>query len=317
MAGYQPWQFAVAHSNARYSCVIPTREGHDSVALWVRERSQRSCRRSRHERGFAFALTGMLGKRTKFQQNDTSQLVVLAKSAEDLDIKSNQTTSSDTPIPKLEPKSIDLEDETLLENISFSASRSSTMGVLAEDDIPESLKLLDPEKQPLLHSLDSIILLSAATSITNTSLVDGLTREETLPYAIRVLQGGSSNWQVYTQALLVRNRIEGYKSRTVERGLLQLQALVDQVIAETTRPNSEGESIPEVSTFLPKPKPEKTASVTERLLYVFQLLSPTRWELEAELAARWVNLGGLKTALEIYERLEMWPEVALCWAGID
>jgi tetratricopeptide (TPR) repeat protein len=268
-------------------------------------------------RRFAFALTGILGKRTKFQQNDVSQLVVLAKSAEDLNTTSNPTTSSDAPIPKLAPKSIDIEDETLLESISFSASRSSTTGVLAEDDIPDSLKLLDPEKQPLLNSLDSIILLSVATSITNTSPADGLTREETLPYAIRALQGGSSNWQVYTQALLVRSRIEGYKSRTVERGLLQLQALVDQIIAETTKSKSEDESTPEVSTFLPKPKPEESASAAERLLYVFQLSSPTRWELEAELAARWVNLGGLKSALEIYERLEMWPEVALCWAGID
>ncbi|KAI3201013.1 hypothetical protein DTO027I6_6116 [Penicillium roqueforti] len=30
-----------------------------------------------------------------------------------------------------------------------------------------------------------------------------------------------------------------------------------------------------------------------------------RWSLEAELAKRWVNLGGLCTALEIYERLYM------------
>jgi tetratricopeptide (TPR) repeat protein len=269
-------------------------------------------------RMFSFALTGVLGKRTKFQQNDTSQLVVLAKSStETHHVNSNKAALSDITITKQTPKVIDLNDDTLLESITFSASRSFATDIQSEDDIPESLRLLDPENQPLLHPLDSIILLSIATSITNTSPADGLTREETLPYALRVLQGGSSNWQVYTQALLVRSRIEGYKSRTVERGLLQLQAVVDQVIAETVNTNSGGQLVSNISTFLPKPKLEESASAAERMLYVFQLASPTRWELEVELAARWANLGGLKTALEIYERLEMWPEVALCWAGIE
>jgi tetratricopeptide (TPR) repeat protein len=35
------------------------------------------------------------------------------------------------------------------------------------------------------------------------------------------------------------------------------------------------------------------------------------------LAARWISLGGLKSALEIYERLQMWAEIALCYAGLD
>ena len=171
--------------------------------------------------------------------------------------------------------------------------------------------------------MDSIILLATASSISATSPSDGLTREETAPYADRVLEGGSSNWQVYTQALLVRSRIESYRSRTAERGLLQLQALVDQVIAETSsstpsKPNAEsGPRSKGTSTFLPKPKSSESASPAERLKYIYQLSPPLRWELEAELAARWVSLGGLKTALEIYERLNMHAEVALCLAETD
>jgi tetratricopeptide (TPR) repeat protein len=119
----------------------------------------------------------------------------------------------------------------------------------------------------------------------------------------------------------VRSRIEGYRSRTVERGLLQLQALVDQVIAETTAEGSSGSEIAAqdvaATTFLPKAKESESAPVTERLRYIFQLASPTRWELEAELAARWVQLGGLRSALGIYERLEMWAEAALCWAATE
>lgn len=281
-----------------------------------------------------FALTGRLGKRTKFQQNELSQLVVLALSASE---EKSQNASSDelrsnyvntdtkrgTAESASKPLNLNLNDDTLLEAISFS-KETPVSEILDEELIPPALKTLDPAEQPTLRPLDSIILLAVASSISNTSPQDGLTREETLPYATRVLTGGSTNWQVYTQGLLVRSRIEGYRSRTAERGVLQLQALVDQVIAETTSESATDvtestaqEPSSSTTTFLPKAKVSESAPVSERLLYLHQLASPTRWKLEAELADRWVSLGGLRTALEIYERLQMWAEVALCWAASD
>jgi len=285
------------------------------------------------QRKFDFALTGRLGKRTKFQETELSQLVVLAKSRSSeisVAIASNSTFDGQEEVrreailykgPK--PKALDLDDDTLLESISFSKQPPASSTIVDEKSLPESLQSLDPANQPALEPLDSIILLATASSITNTSPQDGLTREETLPYATRVLNCPSNNWQIYTQALLVRSRIEGYKSRTVERGLLQLQAIVDQVVVETTTRNTAsnvaeiGQNGGSEATFLPKPKPSESASVKDRLRYVHLLASPTRWKLESELADRWVTLGGLRSALEIYERLQMWAEVALCWAAQD
>lgn len=276
------------------------------------------------ERRFEFLLTGLMGKRTKFQQKDTSQLLVLAKSA-DATTETNEAPATDVS----KPKDLELNDDTILERISFTEKPSSAADAQTESSLPPGLAALDPSDQPLLDPLDSVILLSLASSITNTNPADGITREETIPYATRVLEGGSSNWQVYTQALLVRSRIEGYKSRTTERGLLQLQALVDQVIAETSgapepaeaaangEVNGHDYSTTQVTSFLPKAKEGESAPVSERLRYIFPLCSPSRWELEAELAARWVSIGGLRSALEIYERLEMWAEAALCWAATD
>ena len=286
------------------------------------------------QRDFQYVLTGRLGKRTRYQEKELSQLVVLAKSADSQESTSSPSTNghindeqtrpkreSDISMPK--PQNLDLNDDTLLESISFT-NASPNEELHLEEELPSTLASLDPANQPMLNPLDSIILLSLASSITNTSPQHGLTREETLPYATRVLEGGSSNWQVYTQALLVRSRIEGYRSRTVERGVLQLQALVDQVIADTTPSQQPSKSADDPqaqqstpSTFLPRPKTSESASVSERLEYIHQLASPTRWTLEAELAARWVSLGGLRTALEIYERLEMWAETALCWAAVE
>ncbi|KAE9988818.1 hypothetical protein EG328_007422 [Venturia inaequalis] len=276
------------------------------------------------ERGFEFALTGIMGKRTKFQQKDVSQLVVLARSAEgemngkevDQDATSKEPGSDATSVAV--PKALNLNDDTVLESISFTKPETTAADIKDETTLSPRLTSLDPEKQPILNSLDSIILLLLAASITNTNPENGMTREETAPYATRVVEGGSSNWQVYTHALLLRSRIEGYKSRTVERGLLQLQALVDQVIADTaSAEDNQNQQGTQATTFLPKATVEESAPASQRLAYVFQLCSPSRWELEAELAARWTSLGGLRSALDIYERLEMWPEAALCWAGIE
>lgn len=272
-------------------------------------------------RGFLFALTGLLGRRTKFQQHDISQLVVLAKSANDTVPQSGKAVESNDGIAT-GPKNFDLNDDTLLESISFTETPTLKTDIQDLSTLPKELTELDPAQQPLLDPLDSIILLALASSITNTSPADGLTREETIPYAVRVLEGGSSNWQVYTQALLVRSRIEGYKTRTVERGLLQLQALVDQVIADTssTEANSADQAdgaAAGATSFLPRASESESAPASDRLTYIFQLASPSRWDLESELAQRWVQLGGLRSALEIYERLEMWAEAALCYAATE
>jgi hypothetical protein len=56
-------------------------------------------------------------------------------------------------------------------------------------------------------------------------------------------------------ALLLRCRLESDKTRTVERAVLQLQALVDQI-----------------------PCLDSTSS--ERMLYFFETLTPPKWELE-------------------------------------
>jgi len=283
---------------------------------------------AKQKRRFEYALTGLLGKRTKFQENDISQLVVLAKSAgsgaetdgkhteETTGLNVQQATDEVVQDAATRPVKLDLNDDTLLESISFSENTNDSLDT-EHPTLPATLSALDPANQPQLDPLDSTILLSFASSITNTSPQDGLTREQTLPYATRVLDGGSSNWQVYTQALLVRSRIEGQRSRTIERGLLQLQALVDQVVADTAATADRDQADSTTTSFLPRPKESESAPVTQRLRYIFQLATPTRWDLEAELASRWVELGGLRSALEIYERLEMWAEAALCWAATE
>lgn len=306
--------------------------------------------------GFVYALSGALGKRTRFQEKSTSQLVVLAKSA---------AVQREQP-EKLEgegevPEALALNDDTLLEEIEFSKDGEGKHGeqngpaVGTVPELPAQLTDMKPDEQPQLSPLDQIILLTEATLKDAFSPADTLTSEEILPFAVRVVNDKSTNWQIYTQALLVRSRIEMHRSRTIERGVLQMQAVVDQVIADTTRkatedgktandaPNADQLGIPEIAVSaadeedaMPKPRRnrEEAAPVNEqpgsffpaakatdsapahvRLQYIHALSSPPRWHLESELAYAWTGVGSLVSALEIFKRLKLWAEVALCLAS--
>ncbi|TEY73574.1 hypothetical protein BOTCAL_0076g00060 [Botryotinia calthae] len=277
--------------------------------------------------GFEYALSGALGKRTKFQQTDISQLVVFAKSREDdastKVVESAEKSEQSIPSSDVEqesttgPQALELNDDTLLESIEFAKTPSDKVD---NSNLPAALAGMEPDEQPQLHPLDQITLLTEATLKDTLSPLDKLNSEEILPYAVRVLSDKPTNWQIYTQALLVRSRIEAHRSRTQERSVLQLQVIVDQIIADTqeSTPTSDADGVPQiqVTSFLPRAKAGESAPVTERLRYVNQLNTPTRWEIETELAFAWSNAGSLVSALEIFKRLKMWAEVALCYHSV-
>ena len=275
-------------------------------------------------RDFSFALTGKMGKRTQWQQKDTSQLVVLAASSKDPSSTNPRESIQDFSINESKsavlskPQVLALNDDTLLESIAFEAPPPEVQENAAEIVLPPSLASLDPRSQPQLEPLDAAILLCLASSINENSPKDDLTREEMLPYADRVIKDSKTNWQIYTVALVIRSRLQAHRSRTLERSVLQVQALVDQIKAETTSTSSYADSNnPGISTFLPKASPSESAPASDRLQYINVLPDSYTWDLEGELARLWLSIGGVRSALDIYERLEQWPEVALCYAASD
>ncbi|KAJ4859183.1 tetratricopeptide repeat domain-containing protein [Trichoderma breve] len=284
--------------------------------------------------GIAYALSGALGKRTKFQENNLSQLVVFAKSAAEQDIEGAVSKKDDE---QAKPDALKLNDDTLLEEIHYAKEPAKT--TTAVETLPPALADLAPDDQPQLSALDEIILLTEATIKDAFSPVDGLTSEQIMPFAVRVLTDKSVNWQIYTQALLVRSRIEIHRSRTVERGVLQLQAVADQVLTDTTfsTPSKEAQEneesdVPAIqvtapgqatapvndskpTTFLPAATNSESAPAHVRLRYIHALSTPPRWHLESELAYAWAGVGSMTSALEIFKRLKLWAEVALCYAS--
>ncbi|KAJ8519695.1 hypothetical protein ONZ45_g3395 [Pleurotus djamor] len=251
-----------------------------------REASDRFVRAARAT-GLEYELTGALGKRTKFQQKDLSQLVLLAESR--LTVSDSPGASDDSQsVPldskKVVPETLELNDDTLLEKTQFTSSNP-------DDKSKSALGHLDPSSQPALHPVDQCILLSLCLNVQNTSPSHGLTAEQMAPYVDRVISH-PRNWSIHTMALLLRSRLESSRTRTVERATLQLQALIDQM-------------------------PTADSSISERLLYLYDIPLPSKWELEKELALQFLKLGVVKSALEIFERLEMWEEVVKCWGSLE
>ncbi|KAM0561283.1 hypothetical protein ACHAPJ_003161 [Fusarium lateritium] len=299
------------------------------ILLGRDDKAREALKEASQTSGLEYALSGALGKRTKFQEHSISQLVVLAKSGTEQKI--------DDADEEAKPDALQLNDDTLHEEIQFSKEKN---GDDKKASLPASLADLSPDDQPQLSPLDQIILLTEATLKDAFSPIDTLTSAEVLPYAVRVIGDKSTNWQIYTQALLVRSRIEVHRSRTVERGVLQLQAVADQVLTDTTaeaqqkaeerEKNAESDAPaiqvtapdqaaapvqPKPTSFLPAPKASESAPAHVRLEYIHAICSPPRWHLESELAYAWAGIGSLASALEIFKRLRLWAEVALCLAS--
>ncbi|KAF7534524.1 hypothetical protein G7Z17_g13352 [Cylindrodendrum hubeiense] len=298
------------------------------ILLGRDDKAREALKEAAQTSGLVYALSGALGKRTKFQEKSTSQLVVLAKSGVEA------PAGGDDEEQDTKPDSLPLNNDTLLEQIHFTKEKEESED--PKTALPTVLADLAPDDQPQLSPIDQIILLTEATLKDAFSPADTLTAEEVLPFAVRVIGDKSTNWQIYTQALLVRSRIEVHRSRTVERGVLQMQAVADQVLTDTT-PEAEpetkaeeasngapvieisapGQTVSKPTSFLPAPKASESAPAHIRLQYIHALSSPPRWHLESELAYAWAGIGSLTSALEIFKRLRLWAEVALCLASSE
>ncbi|WWC89797.1 uncharacterized protein L201_004723 [Kwoniella dendrophila CBS 6074] len=241
-----------------------------------------------------FELTGALGKRTKYQVNALSQLVLLAESrkregeevdqATPSDAESKEENGAETTKSTL-PESIALNDDTLLEETEFTKVTSENEGNTSK------LSHLDPSNQPALHPLDQSLLLSLCLSQHNNSPSSGLTANQMMPFLVRVISN-PRNWSIHTTGLLLRSRLESTRSRTVERSTLQLLALIEQM-------------------------PTSDSSTKERLRYFHQLPLPSKWETEKELAKRYLTIGVTRSALEIFDKLEMYEESVSCLQRLD
>ena len=59
---------------------------------------------------------------------------------------------------------------------------------------------------------------------------------------------------------------------------------------------------------------KNSAPARERLKFVHAVVYPPRWELKKDLASRYMELGVLVSASQLYEELELWDDALDCYA---
>jgi len=155
-----------------------------------------------------------------------------------------------------------------------------------------------------LHPIDQSIILALCLDVSNSNPVDGLTNEEMQPFVERVLDI-ATNWMIHSTALLERSWLEFERRKTMDRAMLQIQALIDQHTTKLTMMQSTYQSV------------EDSAPVQDRLRYLYAIAYPAQYELKRDLAVRYLRCQVFVSALNYFRELELWDEVVTCYQLLD
>lgn len=219
--------------------------------------------------GISIEHTGVLGKRTKFQQADIPQLVIRVSKSGLENVSATLKAEDSVQLPR----AIELDDDTLLPDVSFVKDHGDKESTCTEQDLTPEAQLL------MLTRLDYIL----KTEVMEESLKD----EWTLAY-VRSIIRSATIWGVKYKALAIRSGVERKQMRKVDRALVQLEELIR--IADE--------------------RPSERARA--RLQSFYSILPLSRWQMQRSLGDISFDLGLFKNALEVYGAIEYWEGMIKC-----
>lgn len=285
-----------------------------------------SLRKASEMANVVFRVAGEMGVRMKHQTKPTAQLVARAfelGNPEEVGVVRDEEEGFAVRFPRCHtvrpdgtpiemdggvhidlplPKNVPVDDTDVLGYIQLTEDKASEITASENESSSDDegddvilggeIEYLTPMRQALALGEAAIVRARNASHV--------LTREEMAPYVNLVLSNAQSPFGttsiVQIRALMLRVTFERERGRFLERCMSQMEEIGKFV-----------ESSMESATIQCR-----QAATVERNFFLFASSVPPRWELQKELAISFGKIGLVKSAMEIFEKLEFWEELVDC-----
>lgn len=254
-----------------------------------------------------FYNVGALGVRTIHQQEAKAQLIVDVQRStptsttittteewqgEDSQLLDAALTGQETHVPS-ELKGLQDESDVLLQPKLVAAPQDVNIDT---DDTPGQVDTSPQREMALnldLSPLEQAVVMAQCLLLTKGSAADEIKPREAAAYAEAVMRQQHGSFMIRAAAVLQASRAERSRPRTRERALLRLEGL-DQGL--------------ELEGGVP---------AAARMRAAFTVHFPLSVSLRRELGESLVALGLVGAALPLFESLELWDNLIVCYQLLD
>ncbi|XP_013117334.2 tetratricopeptide repeat protein 27 [Stomoxys calcitrans] len=206
-----------------------------------------------------------------------------------------RTKFQQKPLPQLCLKVQQTQDQNLPKAQETNGETSLPKLLLHEDDTRlERIRFIE-EKDNEVMTLPSVLqalVLSKVRQLKRCQPKDRLADEELEPYTHTLLYQQHGPLQVRQSALLLNCVQESNHRRTVERSWKQCEEAVKLLC-------------------------EHNYSAKERFSYAFAGFLQPKWQIQLQLCELLLSLGMVKTALDIYLKIQAWEQVIDCYTRLE
>lgn len=164
--------------------------------------------------------------------------------------------------------------------------------VRLEDDVRlDGIRFVDEQDTIQVPAVEQTLILTTLQYFQRARPKDELLVEESEAYCSFLLRQNNP-WAVRVPILLLRCRFESTHKRTIERALLQMESVCSGLRDSDPKP-------------------------VQRISCFWAVGLPTGWQMKGQMADIMLSMGMVKSCLEIYQHLQLWEEVIVCYTILN